>query len=210
MHLVILVCSVLFLVIPTILSLFQLHREIKTKWLMSKNCREIIQPWILSYLTILYIISIISGSAFSAVEFCNSNLFRLRITYMNLPRRHKQLFRNKRIYSVVLLENVPQLVLQALFSVIMRALSAITLFSMIFSLISIILTIFEVSLKQHLFASENLVFIKFIVESPEIQAFGRNEFINIVEYQRFTIANEVAKVLSIDFSFIELLSMLFL
>ena len=42
----------------------------------------------------LYAMCILFGSAFTAIEMCNSNLF------------HLSLFKNQRIYSIVLVENI--------------------------------------------------------------------------------------------------------
>ena len=51
---------------------------------------------------ILYLI--ISGSSFTAVELCNSGLFSIRLFSMGLNKRQLALFRNKRVFTVVLLE----------------------------------------------------------------------------------------------------------
>lgn len=102
----------LFICLPVIVNVIQLDREIRTKWMEDEYIKRIIKPWMTFHIRALYVVCILSGSAFSAIEFCNSNLFQWEMCYMNLPRHSKQVFKNKRIFSVVLLENVPQLALQ--------------------------------------------------------------------------------------------------
>ena len=97
-------CSIIFIFIPLIFNLFQLQREL-SKWLNDPILLHTEAPvWILSFMRLLYFVSIISGSSFSAVALFNSNLFQLKIFGMGLSRYHKTMFANKRFFSVVLLE----------------------------------------------------------------------------------------------------------
>ena len=96
--------SIMFIFVPVITTLVQLHREI-SKWLVDPILsRTEAQLWILTHARMLYIVAVISGSAFSAVTLLNSNLFRLNAFSMGLARFHRKIFRNKRFFSVVLLE----------------------------------------------------------------------------------------------------------
>ena len=96
--------SITFIFIPLILNLYQLHKEL-SKWLIDPILSRTESPvWILSYMRLLFVVSIISGSSFSAVALFNSNLFQLRIFGMGLSRYHQKMFANKRFFSVVLLE----------------------------------------------------------------------------------------------------------
>ena len=96
--------SIAFIFIPLIFNLFQLHQEL-SKWLNDPILSRTEAPvWILSFMRMLYFVSIISGSSFSAVALLNSNLFQLRIFGMGLSRYHQKMFANKRFSSVVLLE----------------------------------------------------------------------------------------------------------
>ena len=106
--------SCLFIIAPVVANLKQLGKAMK-EWAIDGDTRMIMQPWLRDHLHSLYIISIISGSAFSAIELCDSHLFQLSLFSMNLPKRQKQIFKNKRIFSVVLLENVPQFCLQVIY-----------------------------------------------------------------------------------------------
>ena len=84
--------------------MIQLHFEI-SKWISDPILANTeVKLWIKSKVKTLYFISIISGSSFSAIALVNSNLFQLSIFTMGLSRYHKSIFRNKRFFSVVLLE----------------------------------------------------------------------------------------------------------
>ena len=196
-------CS--FLLISLLLSLKQLNKEIKL-WLTDVDTKQILHSWITSYIKSLYFLSILTGSVFSTVELCNSNLFGLDIFYMNLPRRSKQTFKNQRIFSIIILENIPQTIIQYIFSYYsLKKLTFITLISMVSSIASIIVGIFEFSMKQYLFDSESILFVKFIVESTDIQNMTRKQYVKTIEKNRYKVSNEIAKILSVDFKHIELL-----
>ena len=95
-------CSITFIFLPLIFNILQLHKQL-SKWLNDPILSRTEAPvWILSFMKILYFVSIVSGSSFSAVALCNSNLFQLRIFGMGLSRYHQKLFGNKRFFSVVL------------------------------------------------------------------------------------------------------------
>ena len=89
-------CSITFIFIPLICNLLQLHTEL-SKWLIDPILTRTESPmWILSFMRLLYAVSIISGSLFNAVALHNFG--------MGLPRYHRKIFANKRFFSVVLLE----------------------------------------------------------------------------------------------------------
>ena len=96
--------SLVFIVVPLVSNLYQLHNEI-SKWLVDPILSETDVPlWIFTFTRILYGVAVITGSSFSAVSLFNSNLFQWRIFRMGLSRYHRKRFRNKRFFSVVLLE----------------------------------------------------------------------------------------------------------
>ncbi len=53
---------------------------------------------------LLYFVSIITGSSFTAIELFNSNLFGLPQFDMDLTRTELMGYQYKRVYSIVLLE----------------------------------------------------------------------------------------------------------
>ena len=88
-----------FVVVPSIITLFQLYFTIK-KW---KRTDELCQ-WLSNNVKILYFICVIMGSSFVGVELCTSNLFNMKLFDMPLSRSQLMQFQTKSIYSTVLLE----------------------------------------------------------------------------------------------------------
>ena len=71
-------------------------------WSKDQHYGNSIRAWLTTYSKILYFLSIITGSGFSATEICNSNLFGLPFFNMGLSRVDMQYFRHRRIFSTVL------------------------------------------------------------------------------------------------------------
>ena len=105
----------LFIILPMMANLFQLNKEIKTWIDDNSDTRQILQPYILVFGKSLYMISIITGSCFAAIQLCSSHIFQIPLFSLNIPIRHKQIFKNKRIFSICLLENIPQICLKLIF-----------------------------------------------------------------------------------------------
>ena len=181
----------------------QLNKEIK-RWITDIDTRQILQPWIESYGKILYLLTILSGSAFSAVELCDSHMFQLPLFSLDIPQRQKQTFKNKRIFSIVLLENIPQFCIQVSYLLLIDSKNDnIALIAMCFSVLSIILTLFEYNTKKYVFESEYLMIVKFKVDSSIIKAMTSKEWIQQVANNRSCIKNEIAKTLNISYYHVE-------
>ena len=104
---IIFIGAIVFVTLPIFSNFIQLHQNLQV-WVTDLETRVIVQAWIQMHLRTLYLLSIVFGSAFTAVELCNSNIFHLNVFNMGLNRRQKAAFKNKRLFSTVLLENVPQ------------------------------------------------------------------------------------------------------
>ena len=191
-----------------IANLHQLNREIKL-WVTDGDTKQIIQPWVREHVKTLYIISVISGSSFSAVEICDSNLFQLKAFSMNLPLRQKQHFKNQRVLSIVLLENIPQFILQLIYMIFLirdkdvSSQSGIVIIAMVFSILSIVVTLFEFRIKKFVFDSEYLMIIKFKLESIAIQSMSKNQFDQTFVNKRKVISSELSKILEVNYDEIE-------
>ena len=92
-----LIASIFFVVLPVIMSLYQLHHEIN-KWKRNYDLGQ----WITENITILYALSMITGSSFCSVELCTSNLFNLNKFDMPLNQMELHNFQNKKICTMVL------------------------------------------------------------------------------------------------------------
>ena len=91
------------MVSPIFANFYQLHKSIQI-WISDVETRRVVQPWVRLHLRSLYVMSILLGSSFTAVEIANSNLFQQSLFNMGLNRRQKAIFKNQRIFSTVLLE----------------------------------------------------------------------------------------------------------
>ena len=98
-----LIASVFFIILPIFSNYLQLHKAIQD-WVVDTESKYAVQPWIHMHLRSLYALCILFGSAFTAIELCNSHLFNLSVFSMGLNRRQKALFKNQRIFSTVLME----------------------------------------------------------------------------------------------------------
>ena len=217
--------SIIFIIVPLVGNLLQLHKQL-AKWLVDPILKHTDGPmWILSYLKILYFVAIICGSSFSAVALFNSNLFQWRLFSMNLSRYHRKAFRNKRFFSVVLLENIPQLIIQiiALIVIDLDASSqhdtsdsdghsgiasdlAITLFTMMFTIISIVLSVFEYFLSSKFVSFASNILITFDAECQDIVDMSWKEFARNLIFKKWQLVGSVGKVLKLTAQQIERLN----
>ena len=86
-----------FIILPSICNLIQLHNEIQV-WVDDIYSKHTVQAWIRSHLRFLYLIAIFFGSAFAAIDICNSNIFHLPMFNMGLNQTQRAVFKNQRIY----------------------------------------------------------------------------------------------------------------
>ena len=198
--------GVLTIVLPLIYNLFQLNKEIK-RWIRDVNSKHTVQSWMRSYVQLLYIITILCGSAFAAVDICNSNLFHLRMFNMGLNKRQRAMFQNQRILSTVLCENVPQLILQLIYLIsIAESFSLVTIIAMIFSTISIVLSLFNYKLSSLLLECEAITVIEIDVESKQLGHTSAKKFRQLILHHRKPICNELGKIIGVDKRLIEILT----
>ena len=89
-----------FIMIPMAFSFHQLFIENKREWIRSVQLRNGMKSK--SY--IIYMLSVLSGSAQSAVALVNSDAFKLQMFSMGLTKRQRLAFDTHRIWSVVVCE----------------------------------------------------------------------------------------------------------
>ena len=131
------IASITFIILPSMLSIYQLRRHYIEHWLNDDRIRL----WWNRYSKLLYLMSIISGSSFTAIGIMNGSMFGLEMFEMGLSKKQKRRFKTKRLYSVVIFENIPQFALQIWLFTQSGGLNIITGFSSTFSMISILVTI---------------------------------------------------------------------
>merc|ERR1712176_1148719 len=148
--------SILFIVVPAFTALFQLFFYARKHWMEQNNVRRYIQ----NYATVLLASSIVCGSAFATIPLLNSYLFKLPVFNMGLTDRELKKFGTKRVYSIVLLENLPQICLQAYFLWTAESENnGIAVSSMILSFVSIIVSIMAVALEKSISFTQGYVVI---------------------------------------------------
>ena len=199
--------GVLAIILPLISNLIQLNNEI-TEWISDVYSKHTIQSWMRYYVKLLYLITILSGSAFAAVDICNSNLFHLRMFNMGLNKRQRAIFKNQRILSTVLCENIPQLILQLIYLILTSAVdsvSLVTVVAMTFSTISIILSILNYKLSL-LLECEAITVIEMNIESQQLSHTQRRKFRKLIVHHRFPICRELGKIIGVDKDLIEILT----
>ena len=65
------IASIIFTVLPVILSLFQLHNSINKTLITNKYAGKIIKHWLKQYSMLLYALSILFGSSFAGILLVN-------------------------------------------------------------------------------------------------------------------------------------------
>ena len=91
--------SILFVILLVMITLFQLHQATQ-KWRRNDDLCQ----WINDNIVLLYILSVITGSSFTGVELCTSNIFNSSKFDMPLNKMALDGFKTKRLYSTVFFE----------------------------------------------------------------------------------------------------------
>eukprot|EP01084_Bolivina_argentea_P109212 195184_1 len=146
-----LIVSIIFIVMPCLLSLIQVYYYSRKYWNKYNSVRE----WLLTHSKWLYILSILTGSSFSAIEILNSSFLGVYCFEMGLSNKQIILFKTQRVYSIIMLENIPQLVLQIWYMFQLgKSDNFIAIVAIIFSGISIIVTILSMTIEKSLLNSQ--------------------------------------------------------
>eukprot|EP01084_Bolivina_argentea_P157080 273737_1 len=98
----------LFVVLPVVVSIGQLIQEARKKWIQDDHLRS----WLASYIELLYLLSILTGSAYTAVQVVNCGALQMNVFNMGLNKKQRIQFNTKRIFGIVMCENIPQLAIQ--------------------------------------------------------------------------------------------------
>eukprot|EP01084_Bolivina_argentea_P055315 101424_1 len=189
------ILATITIICPVIISLYQLYVESNKYWL--KN--NILRSWLSSYAKLLYFVSIITGSSFTAIQLFNSGMFTLQLFDMGLGKKERMNFKRKRVYSVVLIENTPQIILQGWY-LYATGFNLIAVFSMIFSLISVIVSILSAVMEKKLINSQEFIFFSVDITGSNLSQ-TRSKCKNIVR----SIKNEIAVILGLETSLIEIM-----
>ena len=177
-------------------------------------CHTEIPLWITSYMKFVYILAMLSGSSFSAIKLVNSNLLELQIFSMNLSKYHQQLFETQRFFSIVLFENLPQLIITIItLNLILHedpentdgATLLITVFSMIFTIFSIFSCVLEFCTTRQVMNSNDVAFVRIFVQSSTIGRMKSREFRNKIVHAKKSVIHSLKRALQVGASQLDLL-----
>ena len=160
---ILLILAITFIVLPVAITLYQLHHAIN-KW---KRNDELSQ-WISDNVKILYILSVITGGAFAGISVCTSYAFSLTQTSFPLGKSQLLQFETKKMYSTVLLENIPQLGLQIYLLMQNSTSNEIVYISMAASIMSIIISVLSMISQRSVIRSRDYVSVEFDVKGAVI------------------------------------------
>ena len=192
--LIILIISCISIIVPIAVSVVQVYIAANTLWLKDDTIRD----WFTKFDKLLYISSFITGSSFAAVELFNSNILALYVFDMGLYKKHSLQFNNSKIYSIVLLENFPQIILKIWRGILINF-NQVVLVSMTWSVISIIVTIISIFGRKKIEATQGYLVITFDV-------IAQNEIINVevCQHRVGKIKKTLAVILGINKNLIEI------
>ena len=135
---IIFILSLFFIILPMATTLYQLYRVSNKHWCKNDEARG----YLSGHLYSLYMVSVICGSSFAGIKLFRSRVFNLSIFDIPLNKQQSVHFETKKVYSTILLENLPQLLLGIWYiETSGEVTSTIVFVSMAFSVISIIVTI---------------------------------------------------------------------
>jgi len=157
------VFSVWSIAVPILLSLFQLMWVIWNEWSRDGHHTDDLKLYLARFSKILFLMSFATGSAFTAVDLATSHLFSCDLFSLPLTNMQFLLFQSRRIWSIVLLENIPQVIIQAVYMWQLGEIDKVAVASMFFSSISIIVTITSVFTQRFAVNSSGYAVIRFSV-----------------------------------------------
>eukprot|EP01083_Nonionella_stella_P279984 952297_1 len=192
-----LIFTIIFIVVPAFMTILQLHYQCK-RWTHSSDK---VRGWLSSNLKELYFLSMCTGSSFAAIMFVNSYVFQLEVCDMGLTDKELKEFSYKRVYSVVLFENIPQLVLQIWYLWSISTLDdAITITSIVLSVISILISVLSMLTERNIAQSQGYAAISIKLTGRAITSSSKN-----CKTLKRVLTEQLALLVGVDPSVVEVL-----
>eukprot|EP01083_Nonionella_stella_P166877 559323_1 len=157
------IASYVFIIFPITYSIIQLVMKSRKWWETDDDIRS----WWTDNSKVLYLLSICTGSSYTAVEIVNCNAFQLDVFTMGLKKPQRIQFNTKRVYGIVLCENIPQVGIQIWYLTTV-GLDLTALLSIIFSLISIVTATLTICTQKILIRNQEFEKISFHISGEEI------------------------------------------
>eukprot|EP01083_Nonionella_stella_P226351 803959_1 len=141
-YMVLFVASIVFLIGPlakNFYDLLQFEDIWRDHWILG----ELYRTWLQRNGGFVYMLSFLSGSTYAAINLVNSNFLGWKIFSMGLSQVDVLKFNQKRLVNVVLLENLPQLIIQVVFAYLSKQLTDISVLAIASSAVSICLAVLK-------------------------------------------------------------------
>eukprot|EP01084_Bolivina_argentea_P320454 556016_1 len=132
--------AVCFMFVSSFISMFQMNKNIKI-WLLDVDNVENNQ-WFAKYAGFLYLLCFILASTQSSIQLVTCNFLKIERFSLKLSEYYQMKLHNEHAITAILLENVPQLILEFIYLIKSKTLNDITLLAMIFSVASILMAPF--------------------------------------------------------------------
>jgi hypothetical protein len=154
----------------------------KAKW----TGDTMVQNWLKNYSSILYLLSFITGTSLAAVAVLNSAAFQMRLFNMGLTKATLKKYNKQKLWTVVILENLPQLLIQIGYLSLVGA-DGIAIFSLTFSVISMVATVQTIFTERRL-SKKSMASLKFEVsfddyDDTEKFKYRTRKFADMVAHQ---------------------------
>ena len=133
-----LLLSIVFIGVPYFMSCFVGIHTVGKWRLKSEKVGRRLQEYLQKYEKLIFGLMIFVGF-YSAVDICRSKIFYIPMTNLSLKWSEHERLKFYRFGNILLLENLPQVVLQTLYVAYSNSFNEIAIVSMIFSVLSIIL-----------------------------------------------------------------------
>eukprot|EP01084_Bolivina_argentea_P303886 524756_1 len=192
-YFIMMILMISFILIPILFSVSQLITVYNKQWSNRLENSDVIKVWFGQNSYILYGASIVTGNAFSAVGLFNSNLYSLSMFDMGLPLNVLIAFKVKRIYSIVLCENIPQLFLQFFYLYKTNGHSVVAVISMTYSVVSILLTLITIYTQKTVLYSQSFMTIKLNVYGTAITNNAKS-----LRYRTHKLRTEISSLLGVE------------
>jgi len=165
-HTELFVAMLCLIVGPALVSVYQLSVELK-KWRGSDE----VDQWLSTNAKWLFLVSGISGSAFTAVRLARSDPFQLALFQLPLSKMQLNKFLNKELFSTVLLENIPQLCIQGYVVWLdPQGVDNIVLASMIFSVLSAVSAVWGIFVQRNIVRRTGHTAVEFVAKDKSIRS----------------------------------------
>eukprot|EP01084_Bolivina_argentea_P314196 544204_1 len=195
--------SVLFIVLPVLLN-FKSLLSFQRKWQEDALHADRYRAWLSQYANILFFLSFLSGSTFGAIALVNSNFLGWRLFAMGLSEKDMRKFNQKRLTNVVLGENLPQLLVQIVYTGVSSQFELVAFLAICSSSISIAAAVYSFYSTRGFLADSRVQHSLFSIKVT----CNQTEFLKHPGHYKnktYILATEIARIFPLDRSCVEIL-----